>query len=52
LAAGETELKSNSAGYSFADYFYPLDSYPGPDKNEFSAMQKDFQDSLATFSAS
>jgi hypothetical protein len=52
LAAGEVELKSSSAKYSFAYYFYPVDSYPGPDKNEFSAMQKDFQVSLTTFSAS
>jgi len=52
LAAGEAELTTRSTKYSFAYYFYSLDSYPGPDKSEFSAMQKDFHDSLTTFSAS
>jgi hypothetical protein len=51
LAAGETELKSNSAKYSFAYYFYPTDSYPGADKDSFTSMQSDFRDALASFSA-
>jgi hypothetical protein len=50
LKAGETEIKTNSAKYSYAYYFYPLDSYPGTDKAEFSSMQNDFKNSLATFS--
>jgi len=50
LKEGETEIKTDSAKYSYAYYFYPLDSYPGADKAEFSLMQNDFKNSLATFS--
>jgi hypothetical protein len=49
LNAGEVELKSNSAKYSFAYYFYPLSSYTGADKTDFSSMQDDFRDALKTF---
>ncbi|MDD4902022.1 MAG: hypothetical protein PHE24_02695 [Patescibacteria group bacterium] len=49
LAAGETELKTNSTKYSYVYYFYPVDSYPGADQADFSSMQKDFQDALKTF---
>jgi hypothetical protein len=50
LKEGETEMKTNSAKYSYAYYFYPVDSYPGADKAEFTSMQNDFKNSLATFS--
>jgi hypothetical protein len=51
LAAGETELKSDSSKYSFAYYFYPVSSYPGADKADFTSMQSDFQEALKSFGA-
>jgi hypothetical protein len=49
LAAGEVEIKTDSTKYSYAYYFYPVDTYPGADKADFSSMQSDFKDALATF---
>ncbi len=49
LAAGEVELKTASAKYSYAYYFYPVDSYSGKDQADFASMQKDFQTALTTF---
>jgi len=43
LKEGETEMKTNSAKYSYAYYFYPVDSYPGADKAEFTSMQNDLK---------
>jgi hypothetical protein len=51
LKEGETEIKINSAKYSFASYFYPVSSYPGADKDEFARLQSDFRNSLGTFGA-
>jgi len=49
LAAGETLFKTNSTKYSFAYFFYPVDSYPGKDKDDFSLVQSEFKDQLPTF---
>jgi hypothetical protein len=50
LTAGEVELKTDSTKYFYAYYFYPVDSYTGADKADFSSMQTDFQTVLKTFS--
>jgi hypothetical protein len=49
LSAGEIELKTDSKKYSYAYYFYPVSSYKGADKADYSSMQNDFTDSLKTF---
>jgi len=49
LASGEVEIKTISTKYSYAYYFYPVDSYSGSDKADFSSMQDDFTNSLKSF---
>jgi hypothetical protein len=50
LESGETELKTDSRDYAYAYYFYPEDSYAGADKENFIAIQKDFEADIKTFS--
>jgi hypothetical protein len=50
LGSGEVELKTDSANYAYAYYFYPEDSYTGADKENFISVQKDLKESIKTFS--
>jgi hypothetical protein len=49
LEAGETELKTDSRDFNYAYYFYPADSYQGPDKNNFISLEQEIKNQLESF---